>query len=261
MYFVTPSHSVSCTSSRIARAIIASFYPAKELLIQNAAYPEGKGPDDAPAVMLCPQEKTPSKPVVLVVNEPVDRVLATMAQRGLPDVDAALNSLPHQHSLATPSARVFRDNDLDAAAAYIGLSLPLPRVNERPKPTLTPEQEARVLAHYAADAALYAAVPDGGANYDDITRPAPQPPAVEPVPPSISARQARLWLVQHGKPLAAVDAAIASIPDAVTRESVRVEWEYGTEVHRASQWLAALGPALGLDDATLDRAFREAATL
>lgn len=81
------------------------------------------------------------------------------------------------------------------------------------------------------------------------------------VPPAITARQARLWLVQHGVSLAAVDAAIASIPDAVTRESVRVEWEYGVEVHRASPWLAALGPALGLDDATLDNAFREAAGL
>jgi hypothetical protein len=67
--------------------------------------------------------------------------------------------------------------------------------------------------------------------------------------------------VRHGLDLAAVDAAIASIPDAVTRESVRVEWEYGTEVHRGSPWLAALGPALGLDASTLDTAFREAATL
>lgn len=81
------------------------------------------------------------------------------------------------------------------------------------------------------------------------------------VPQTISARQARLWLVRHGISLAAVDAAIASIPDAVTRESVRVEWEYGTEVHRGSQWIAALGPALGLDDSRLDAAFREAAGL
>ena len=82
-----------------------------------------------------------------------------------------------------------------------------------------------------------------------------------PVPTTISARQARLWLVQHGIALSRVDAAIASIADAVTRESVRVEWEYGTDVHRQSQWLATLGPALGLDGTTLDQAFREAATL
>lgn len=86
-------------------------------------------------------------------------------------------------------------------------------------------------------------------------------PDESPVPQSITARQARLWLVRHGIALANVDAAINSIPDAVTRESVRVEWEYGTEVHRASAWLAALGPALGLDNAKLDAAFREAATL
>lgn len=84
-------------------------------------------------------------------------------------------------------------------------------------------------------------------------------PDESPVPAAISARQARLWLIRHGVTLAQVDAAIASIPDAVTRESVRVEWEYGTEVHRASRWIAALAPALGLDDATLDTAFREAA--
>lgn len=86
-------------------------------------------------------------------------------------------------------------------------------------------------------------------------------PDESPVPTSISARQARLWLVSHGVSLASVDAAIASLADQVTRESVRVEWEYGTEVHRASPWLAALGPAIGLDSATLDAAFREAATL
>jgi hypothetical protein len=86
-------------------------------------------------------------------------------------------------------------------------------------------------------------------------------PPVAPVPQTITARQARLWLVQHGVALSSIDAAIESIADPVTRESVRVEWEYGTEVRRASQWLAALGPALGLDGNTLDRAFREAVTL
>ena len=83
----------------------------------------------------------------------------------------------------------------------------------------------------------------------------------DPVPPSISARQARLWLIRHGITLATVDQTIASIPDAMTRESVRVEWEYGTEVHRASQFVAQLGATLGLTSERLDAAFREAATL
>jgi hypothetical protein len=86
-------------------------------------------------------------------------------------------------------------------------------------------------------------------------------PDDRPVPPAISARQARLWLIRNGVSLASVDAAIASVSDAITRESVRVEWEYGTEVHRGSPWLAALGPSLGLDASTLDTAFREAAAI
>lgn len=86
-------------------------------------------------------------------------------------------------------------------------------------------------------------------------------PDTTPVPPSISARQARLWLIRNHIALATVDQTIASIPDAITRESVRVEWEYGTEVHRASQFVATLGAALGLTSERLDAAFREAATL
>lgn len=86
-------------------------------------------------------------------------------------------------------------------------------------------------------------------------------PDDSPVPASVSARQARLWLIRHGITMATVDATIAAIPDAMTRESVRVEWEYGTEVHRGSEFVATLGAALGLDAATLDNAFREASTL
>jgi hypothetical protein len=112
-------------------------------------------------------------------------------------------------------------------------------------------------------------VPEGWSPPDGCTAvPADQLPAGwqyaaddSPVPATISARQARLWLIRHGITLAQVDAVIASIPDAITRESVRVEWEYGTEVHRSSAWLAALGPALGLDASTLDTAFREAAAI
>lgn len=86
-------------------------------------------------------------------------------------------------------------------------------------------------------------------------------PDDSPVPPTISARQARLWLLRNGITMATVDATIAAIPDAATRESVRIEWEYGTEVHRASQFVAQLGATLGLTGERLDAAFREAANI
>lgn len=181
MYFITPNYSVAFNtkvgSSTLSRAIIAAFHPEQEHLIQTAAYPEGKGPDTNQVQWLCPNEKEPSKPVVLIVREPVDRFRSAMAQTNQTDVEAALVALEedgeiqfprrqrklrqdahfrHQHELLR-GGTAFRLEDLDEAATFIGLTLPLPTINEaqRPKPDLTPEQAARVLAYYAEDTALY----------------------------------------------------------------------------------------------------------
>lgn len=107
------------------------------------------------------------------------------------------------------------------------------------------------------------APPDGCTAVPDDELPAGWQRAEDesPVPPVISARQARLWLIRHQVSLSQVDAAIASVPDETTRECIRVEWEYGTEVHRSSQWIALLGPSLGLNEKQIDAAFREAASL
>lgn len=86
-------------------------------------------------------------------------------------------------------------------------------------------------------------------------------PDASPVPASVTARQIRLWLVSHGVSLAAVDAAISAIPDAMQRDMVRVEWEYAPYVERAHPMLVPLAAALGLSETQVDNAFREAASL
>ena len=183
-YFITHNHAVAfnakVASSTLARAIIAAFHPEQEQMIQNAAYPDHLGPDNVRWHSVCPKEREPSKPVVLIVREPIARFRTAMAQVGMTDVEAAMAALEqggtvkrprreidlrndvhfrHQHELLR-GGTAFRLEDLDKAATYIGLSLPLPQINEarRPKPDLTPEQEARVLAYYADDAALYASL-------------------------------------------------------------------------------------------------------
>ena len=283
MYFLTPNYSVAfnakVASSTLSRAIIAAFHPQEENIIQTAAYPEGKGPDTNQLQWLCPKEKEPTKPVVLIVREPVARFRTAMAQANLTDVDAALTSLEqdgeiqfprrprrlrndahfkHQHLLAQPDAKVFRLEDLDAAATYIGLSLPLPTINEasRPKPDLTPEQETRVLAYYAEDEALYAATPLGGLDY--VYTPPVEP---EPVPSSITATQIRLWLVRNGVSMAQVSEAIAAIPDAQARAEAEVLWEYAPYVERTNPLVAMIAAGFNMDDAAIDNAFREAEQL
>lgn len=78
------------------------------------------------------------------------------------------------------------------------------------------------------------------------------------IPTSVSARQIRLWLIQHGVSLSQVDAAIASIPDQLQRDSVQVEWEYAPYVERSHPMLIPLAAALGLTEEQVDQAFREA---
>ena len=82
-----------------------------------------------------------------------------------------------------------------------------------------------------------------------------------PIPESVSARQIRLWLVQHGISLAQVDAAIDSITDPLQRDSVRVEWDYAPYVERTHPMLIPLAAALGLTAEQVDQAFIEASTI
>ena len=79
-----------------------------------------------------------------------------------------------------------------------------------------------------------------------------------PVPESVSARQIRLWLINNGIQLAQVENAINNIEDLITRETVKVEWEYAPYVERNHPMLVPLAQALGLSESQVDQAFREA---
>jgi hypothetical protein len=80
-----------------------------------------------------------------------------------------------------------------------------------------------------------------------------------PVPQSVTPRQARLALLQSAK-LAAVDAAIAALPDPQKSEA-QIEWEYARDIFRDSPLVKTLGAALGMDDADMDGLFIAAVAL
>lgn len=73
------------------------------------------------------------------------------------------------------------------------------------------------------------------------------------IPKSITARQARLALLQIGK-LADVTAAISNLQSPI-KEQVEIEWEYATDIFRNNGFIDALGSALGLDKDALDDLF------
>lgn len=106
--------------------------------------------------------------------------------------------------------------------------------------------------------ATMVAVPDPGAvavghgwDGERFTPPSPRPASP---PPAVTMRQARLALLSAGL-LDAVDAAIAAAPRAV-----QIEWEYATQIERASPLVGAIAAGLGLDDGDLDALFIAAAS-
>lgn len=78
------------------------------------------------------------------------------------------------------------------------------------------------------------------------------------IPQTVSARQVRLWLVQNGFSLDQVDAAINGIQDPMTRETVKIEWEYAPYIERSHPMLVPLAAALGLSSEQIDIAFVQA---
>jgi hypothetical protein len=90
-----------------------------------------------------------------------------------------------------------------------------------------------------------------------------QPPAKR-APPAVTRRQLRLWLVRHGIPLSAVEAAIDELPEP-QRTEARIEWEDASIYEQSHPLLTALaGKVLNLSgdelEQTLTKAFSEAAT-
>ena len=79
------------------------------------------------------------------------------------------------------------------------------------------------------------------------------------IPKSITARQAKLALLQIGK-LADVTAAIANLQSPM-KEQVEIEWEYAADIYRNNGFIDTLGAALGLSDAQLDDLFLQASKL
>ncbi len=82
---------------------------------------------------------------------------------------------------------------------------------------------------------------------------------IQPVPQSVTMRQARLALLQAGK-LQAVNNAIASMTGP-QGEAARIEWDYSNEVKRDQPLTISLAQSIGMTESEMDALFIEAAKL
>jgi hypothetical protein len=112
------------------------------------------------------QDNEPAYGLCCLVRDPVERFRSACA-RQKKSVDEGLESLAadvhfwplSDMGLLADGVKHFRFPDqINACAEWLGLETPVPAMNEEPeesKPTLTPEQEARVREIYADDITLW----------------------------------------------------------------------------------------------------------
>lgn len=91
----------------------------------------------------------------------------------------------------------------------------------------------------------------------DVTGLSKVKPVVQTIVTSVTRRQGRRALLQAGL-LNQVEAAIDSIQDELTRESMRIDWQDATEFKRGDNTIKTLATALGLSDEQLDQLFIDA---
>jgi hypothetical protein len=80
------------------------------------------------------------------------------------------------------------------------------------------------------------------------------------VPAEVTMRQAREALIDAGL-IDAVDAAIAAMPEGITKRKALNAWEYSSVVQRHNGLVSQLAPGLGLTEAQIDALFLAAAAI
>ena len=134
-------------SHSIAAAMLEAFHP--EIAVDPGQHPAASYPDGAHAGQVC-----------AIVRNPVERFRSMVAHTGT-TVEEQLDRPRYgtEFTHGTQFTRLFRFEDqLQECANWLGITSQLPHLDstdENDKPTLTPEQEARVREIYAEDIALW----------------------------------------------------------------------------------------------------------
>ena len=234
-YLITPTANIAdigkVGSSSLSYAILQSFHPEKEIVW------EGADPANTPNHLgrnRIPRTETPELTVLVPVRDAVERFRSACSQSRIEDVDALLTKLETDGVLRNDNKAIesfhFRPQsdylypdstvklyrfpeDLDALGTEAGLPVPLPVINDGdsqnpPKPNLTAEQEARVLAIYADDVTLFESIATAGQELVVPPTPLapPEPLDLEAVKASLRPERNRLltssdWTQLNDTPL------------------------------------------------------------
>jgi len=257
-------------TSSLTKAIADELYP--ELTNVRIAYPaDGLKAFRTGWQSIIPKLDDPAV-TLLLVRDPLDRFRSGMAQLGRMDVDKALDEIesgrasPHidlqAKQLGKAKTKLYKfPNHLQELATEIGVSFPLPVINERNegKPELTQAQTDRATILYTEDVTLFASINTAGQVYAGQRPKEPEAPLY--VPPHVTPRQFRLALISIDIMPEQVTALLSQEPDEMKKAQSLTEWEYASQIDRNHPMVATLGAALGKDSDGVDQLFILAQTL
>lgn len=185
--------NTKCGTSSFVNAIIKAHHPDVLYHLENHVhFPYGQTMDDQQQLhRYVPKRVNPDRPAALVVREPVSRFRSAMGFLRLSSVvDEVLDIMINETGMSVctstgqvwPSRnrpiagdvhfkkqygyvsddhvaplKIFRMDQIDECAEWLGLPTPLVRYNETPvaKPDLTPEQIEKVKHYYRKDVELW----------------------------------------------------------------------------------------------------------
>ena len=124
--------------------------------------------------------------------------------------------------------------------------------------TLNPAQQFRAALVLADTGRSFRKLPDGSIHWRD-GKAAPTDAEMEAAyrRSIVPVRNAalRLALIDAGIAIATVDAAIAAITDATTREKIAALWDHENPIHRDDARVVSMATALGITSAQADAIF------
>lgn len=86
-----------------------------------------------------------------------------------------------------------------------------------------------------------------------VPPPAPTIEETRAAMPTLTARQFRLGLVNHGISPTQVQATLDAMPEGVDKDKALIEWEYATTFNRTHPLITTVGASLGLTDEQIDQ--------
>jgi hypothetical protein len=89
----------------------------------------------------------------------------------------------------------------------------------------------------------------------------PEAVITQAVPKSVTLKAARKAIILSGVGMADIDGALNTIPDQITREIAKVDWEFSEAIERDSPLVFMMSQVLGLTSEQVDELFLSASNI